>query len=121
MYYSFIPVVLLVVGLYIASYLLSRFRVLRLSDHHRIWNLLLILTFIISCGLGLVLQWENAYDVKLVWPFNIKYWHVEISLAMSIIAVCHASWHWRYLLKIFDYSRSIPVEDPLPSKSENQK
>ena len=100
MYYSFIPVFFPVVGLYIISYVLARRKVFSLLTHRKIWNILLLLSFIGGAGLGGILQWQNAWNIYPIWPFNIKWWHVEISLVMSIIAVCHVGWNWRYLLKI---------------------
>jgi hypothetical protein len=107
MYYSFTPVFLTVVGLYFVSYLLARKKVYSMFLHRQIWNVLLLLSFIGGAGFGGILQWQNAFDRYPIWPIHIKWWHVELSLVMAIIIVCHISWHWRYFLKIVRDRKSM--------------
>lgn len=94
--YYLIPNLLLVGILYGLSYLLSAIRIIRPVVHRKIWNLMLLVTTVISAVLGLILILKIDFKVNVSLPFDILFWHVEAGIAMGMIAVFHILWHWRY-------------------------
>lgn len=102
--YYLIPILLLVGILYGLSYLLSAIRIIRPAVHRKIWNLMLLVTTVISAVLGLILILKIDFSVNISLPFNILFWHVEAGIAMGMIAVFHILWHWRYFQKIFKFA-----------------
>lgn len=94
--YDLITLSLLALGLYFFTYLLSRFKIIHRCNHRKIWNTLLLVTFIMACILGLVLVIQINYNVLGNWYKDFLFLHVEFGIAMTIIAIFHILWHWRY-------------------------
>ncbi|MDR1345433.1 MAG: DUF4405 domain-containing protein [Bacteroidales bacterium] len=85
---------------YLISVLLAKYRIYRLATHRKIWNIGLAVSFLISCIIGLML----AYYVNVRnFPSNYRslvLYHVEFGIAMTVIALFHMIWHWRYFLNL---------------------
>lgn len=99
--YLLIPLCILVTMLYLVSSMLARFGMLKPSQHRKIWNSILLLTFLVSISLGLLLAIQANY--KLEWPLVKKLlkWHVDFGIAMSLVALFHLYRHGRYYLRLF--------------------
>ena len=67
----------------------------------KIWNVLLLLTCLVSCLLGFFLVIQINYHFATEWLRSILKIHVEFGIAMTIIAVIHILWHTNYYSKIF--------------------
>ncbi len=69
--------------------------------HRRLWNILLLITFLVTAMLGLLLTIQINY--KLEWTFvnTILKYHVDFGIGMSFIAVFHLAWHWNFYKSIF--------------------
>lgn len=102
--YDLITLSLLTLGLYFFTYLLSRFKILHRCNHRKIWNTLLLVTFIIACLLGLVLVIQINYNVLGNWYKDFLFLHVEFGISMTIIAIFHILWHWRYFKNLMKKS-----------------
>ena len=94
------PIVLITGVLYGLSYLLSTKHIIKVVVHRRIWNVVLLVSTIISALLGLVLILGIDFSIDISLPFNSLFWHVESGVAMGLIAVFHVMWHWRYFQKM---------------------
>ena len=94
------PIVLIICILYGLSYLLSTKHIIKVVVHRRIWNVVLLVSTIISALLGLVLILGIDFSIDIPLPFNSLFWHVEAGVAMGLIAVFHVMWHWRYFQKM---------------------
>lgn len=75
--------------------------VLSKLTHRRIWNSLLLMTFLVAAVLGLLLAIQVNY--KLEWTIikTILKWHVDFGIGMSFIAIFHFTWHWKFYTNIF--------------------
>lgn len=102
--YDLILVSLITIGLYLSTLCLSVFGLIKKVNHRRIWNVLLLLTFLISCLFGFFLVIQINYNFILDWFKTILYWHVEIGIAMTLISIFHIWWHLRYFKNIFKKS-----------------
>lgn len=102
--YHLVPILLILSVLYLITYLLAAKGIIRLTAHRRIWNAILLSTFLISAILGLFLILSIDFDIDIPVSFDILYWHVEIGIAMGIVSVFHIFWHWRYFKKLLQIS-----------------
>lgn len=99
--YALIPVVILVLLVYFASYMASRFSMIKVSTHRKCWNSLLLLTFFTTACLGLILAVQVNYKITIAGIEKILVWHVDIGIAMAVIAIFHFSWHLQYYANLF--------------------
>lgn len=99
--YDLMPIVVFLTFLYVISYVLSKKNIMSVSNHKKIWNVLLLLTFLASGILGILLVIRINFGVIIPLPFNILFWHVETGIAMATISVFHVLWHWTYFKNLF--------------------
>jgi len=92
--FGLIAAVLLVV--YGVSFALYKTRRIRVVTHRRVWNLLLLVTFLMTGILGMLLTIRLNYGLPFDLPFSMLFWHVEAGVAMTIISMFHVAWHVRY-------------------------
>lgn len=99
-HYHTLTIFLILLGLYILSWLLVRFKIQKLLTHRKIWNLLLLISFLVVASLGLILAFSLDYKNIFSWYQTGLWLHVEFGIALSIISLMHILWHWRYYLTI---------------------
>ncbi len=99
--YHLLPISLVLVFLYLFGCILSRKKIIKLVNHRRIWNCLLLLTFLFSGITGVLLIIKVNLGIIIPLPFDILFWHVETGIAMFVISIFHISWHWVYFKNIF--------------------
>lgn len=99
--YLLIPVILLSIILYSISFILFKTGIIVKVVHRKIWNSLLLVTFLVTALLGILLVVQINY--KLEWSIikTILKWHVNFGIGMSFVAIIHVIWHFSYYLKIF--------------------
>ncbi|MBO7587192.1 MAG: hypothetical protein J6T13_08480 [Bacteroidales bacterium] len=100
--YHLILISLLTIGLYAFTFILVKAKVMKLATHRKIWNVLLLISALVSCLLGFFLVIQINYDIKMDWFWTVKLLHVEFGIAMTIIALFHILWHtnyWKSLLR----------------------
>jgi len=98
--YYFIPIALALFVLYLMTFFLSKRKKIKLVKHRKIWNFLLLGTFLISGLFGIILAITISYGIRLSFYANILFWHVEFGIAMAMISIFHIGWHWRYYIKM---------------------
>lgn len=94
--YDLIFVSAITLGLYFTTLLLYRRKVITRIHHRKFWNMMLLLTFLVSCLFGFFLVIQINYDVAMKAYKTLLYWHVEIGIAMTLVAVIHILWHLTY-------------------------
>ena len=99
-YYLF-TIIIIVFTAYLVSFILSKISIIKKSTHKKIWNLLLLITFLVSATLGIILVIQINYKLNFPLLDKILIWHVNFSIAMAIIAIFHLSWHLKYFQNIF--------------------
>jgi hypothetical protein len=87
--------------LYLLTFFLSRRDIIKKSTHRKIWNVLLLLTFLATGFIGLFLVVQFNYDLSLDWFRSLLYYHVEFGIAMAAISIFHLLWHLKYWLNLF--------------------
>ncbi len=98
--YYFIPVMAGFIAAYCLTWILSAKKVFKTLTHRKIWNVILLISALVSILLGLILTLNIDFNTGISLPFNMIFWHVEAGIAMSVIAIFHIIWHWRYFVKI---------------------
>lgn len=98
--YSIILISSIVLVSYFATYLLVKAGKMKKLSHRKIWNVILLLTFLVSCLLGFLLALQINYGFCMDWFRNFLKWHVEFGIAMTLIAVIHIIWHYKYYINM---------------------
>ncbi|PKP05024.1 MAG: hypothetical protein CVU11_02460 [Bacteroidetes bacterium HGW-Bacteroidetes-6] len=99
--YNLIWITLGVLLLYLITSILHHFEVIRKFVHRRIWNILLLLTFLTTAMLGLILVVQINYNLGTELILSYLYWHVQFGIAMAVITIIHILWHWKYFRNLF--------------------
>jgi hypothetical protein len=98
--YDLIFISILTLASYSFSFFLSKFNIIKKVYHRRFWNLILLLTFVVSCLFGFFLVIQINYNFVMEWFRTILYWHVQIGISMTIISIFHIFWHIKYFKNI---------------------
>jgi len=99
--YDLVPISLFLILLYVISHILSKKNIISIGNHRKIWNILLLATFLASGILGILLVIKINFGIAIPLPFNILFWHVEAGMAMVAISIFHILWHWAYFKNLF--------------------
>lgn len=105
--YNFLPISLILIFFYALGSFLVKMKVISLVNHRKIWNILLLITFLISGVLGILFMIRLNFGWEITLPFNILFWHIETGIAMTFISIFHIIWHWPYFKKLFKFKRKI--------------
>ncbi len=94
--YNFVIILISLIFLYSLSSLAVKKKYITIVDHRKIWNIFLLITFLVSAILGIMLVLRINFGWFMDFYAFMLYWHVEFGSAMAIISMFHISWHWRY-------------------------
>lgn len=93
---------------YFLTMILVRAGRIKRITHRKIWNSILLITFLMSCLLGFLLVIQINYDVlKSLYLLNLKI-HVEFGIAMTLVAIIHILWHLTYFKKLIRTKKTTP-------------
>lgn len=98
--YHLIPISVSLFALYIVSLILVKVDLYRKATHRKIWNIGLIVAFLVSAISGILLA---IFINNQAPPENYRLWlkyHVDFGIAMTIISVFHILWHLNYFKTI---------------------
>jgi len=104
--YSLILISAITLALYAFTAILVKTGKMRKATHRRIWNVVLLITGLVSCLLGFFLVIQLNYHVGLDAMRTIRYYHVQFGIAMTIVAVIHILWHLNYFKSIFAHKKA---------------
>ncbi len=105
-HYKISPVALGFFLIYAVSFALYKTKRIRISTHRKIWNVLLLATFLITGIFGLILVIQLDYTLPFTIPINLLFWHVEAGIAMTLISLFHMGWHFSYYRNLLRTSRT---------------
>lgn len=94
--YNVSPIAIALFVIYAASFGLYKAKRIRVTTHRRIWNVLLLVTFLMTGALGLTMAIRRDYALMFSFPINMIFWHVESGVVMVLVSVFHLSWHLTY-------------------------
>ncbi len=99
--YRVVLISVLVLITYLATFILVKTNKMKKLTHRKIWNAILLITFLVSCLLGFILALQINYGFCMEWYRDFLKLHVEFGIAMTIVAFIHAIWHYRYYITMF--------------------
>jgi hypothetical protein len=103
--YYFIPIAIIIFSIYLITLHLSRKKKIKISQHRKLWNFILLITFLISGIFGIILAIIVSYGIRLSFYSDLLFWHVEFGIAMAIISIFHISWYIKYFKKMFQLKK----------------
>ncbi|PTN07659.1 hypothetical protein [Mangrovibacterium marinum] len=115
--YPLFPVSVIILLAYAISSLFTRWGIYNSRSHRKVWNVLLLVTFLVSGLLGLLSVVKVNYKLEIPHYDQLMQWHVSLGIGMVIIAFFHLSWHWKYY---FSLKKEKPASDqalPLTERS----
>jgi hypothetical protein len=80
--------------IYAASFILYKTKCMKVATHRKIWNVLLLTTFMVTGVFGLLLTVQLQYALPFTIPINMLFWHVEAGIVMTLISFFHMGWHF---------------------------
>lgn len=97
--YGFLPVIGISLVIYFSSYILTKTEYLKFTTHRRIWNLLLLVSFIIAGTMGLYMSFVGSFELDIEIPEIILKIHAGFGMIWFVIAFFHFFWHLNYFKK----------------------
>jgi len=110
-----------VIVLYLICHFFYKSGFLTLTDHRKIWNLILAVTFIITAVAGLILALKVTYKWEDSFFTYLLKWHVETGIAFSFTGILHLLWHLTYFRDLFSHKKILSVESPILTESLTSK
>ena len=104
--YNISPIAIALFLIYAISFALYKTKRIRVTTHRKIWNVLLLATFLITAIFGLTMAIRRDYVLLFSVPLNLIFWHVEAGVVMTVISLFHLSWHLTYYLDLLKSGRS---------------
>jgi hypothetical protein len=98
--YYLIPIMAGLIAAYCLTWILSAKKIFKTLTHRKIWNVILLVSCMVSALLGIFLTFNLDFNTNITLPFNMLFWHVEAGIALGIVALFHVVWHWRYFAKM---------------------
>jgi hypothetical protein len=105
-HYLVSPIALGFFLIYAVSFWLYKTKRIRIATHRKIWNVLLLATFLVTGLFGLILAIQLDYTLPFTIPIDLLFWHVEAGIAMTLISLFHMGWHFNYYKNLVRNSRS---------------
>ncbi|HYW97236.1 MAG TPA: hypothetical protein VE870_16710, partial [Bacteroidales bacterium] len=94
--YAVIPLGILLFYFYLFSTYLMRAGIFRKNMHRRIWNYILLITFLVTALSGLFIALQINHKWEFSWVDKFLKWHVDFGIALSFTGIFHFLWHWNY-------------------------
>jgi len=94
------PIAIVFFLVYAFSFFLYKTKFIKIATHRKIWNVLLLVTFLVTGIFGLILTVQLEYNLPFQMPVNLLFWHVEAGLVMTFISIFHIAWHSKYYAKM---------------------
>ena len=105
-HYFVSPIALAFFLIYGVSFFLYKTKRIRIATHRKIWNVLLLGTFLVTGVFGVILTIQLDYELPFTIPVDLLFWHVEAGIAMTFISLFHTGWHFKYYRNLLRTSRS---------------
>ena len=99
--YNFFIIFITTLGSYFFSLFLVKIKKINLVQHRHFWNIILLITFLVSGILGLFLAFSIDQKLSLRWYLPVIWYHVEFGIVMALVAIFHSLWHLPYFSSLF--------------------
>jgi len=99
--YYLIPLTITTIIIYLVTYLLYLESRLRRHIFYKIWNYVLIISFLVTGVTGLIMMIIINYGIISSWNLTIDFWHAEFAIIMATSTLFHLHLYWKQVKKIF--------------------
>ena len=99
--YNLLEIFFITFLIYFSGKFLARRLKISVPQEKKFWNFLLLISFIVSAGTGIILVLIRDFEWFKSIKFNFLFWHVEFSIVMALLGIFHALWHLKYYISIF--------------------
>ncbi len=86
--------------LYIISVILVKVKTIKKITHRKFWNVILLITCLVSCLLGVYVVFAKMYNLPMDY-MTLMQLHVDFGISMTIVAIIHIFWHLKYWKNLF--------------------
>ncbi len=100
-----VPVILF----YLLSAAFVRMGLISKVSHRKFWNVLLLITFLVTGLIGLTMVIKINYKLEIPYYESLMGYHVEFGIGMAIIGFIHFLWHFNYYLRLFLGAKRIEL------------
>jgi len=97
--YGFLPIVVICLLIYLVSYYLTKTKSFKFITHRRIWNILLLISFLVAGTIGVFMSFIYSFELDFDIPYALLQLHVGFGTVWFIIAMFHFFWHLTYFKK----------------------
>ena len=94
--YNFFILSAVTLGAYYASLALVRNKSITLLQHRKTWNIVLLISFLISGLLGMLMSFLLDSGIRIPFYATILWLHVELGIVMALVSIFHLLWHRQY-------------------------
>jgi hypothetical protein len=101
--YYFSTILIITLILYFITWGFAKTHKIKMATHRKIWNLVLLISFLISGILGILLVLRIQYGFSLNLGINQLFLHVETGIVMAIVTLFHITWHIPYFKTYFKW------------------
>ena len=99
--YHLVPISLLLIIFYAITYILTKKKVISVVSNRKIWNILLLITFLFSGISGILLVIKINFNLTNFLSFKALHLHVETGIAMFVICIFHIIERRYYFINLF--------------------
>ncbi len=99
--YPLLSVSILIILFYSLSFALSQIGMVSKVNHRKFWNVLLLITFLVTGLIGLLMAVKINYKLEIPFYDQFVGYHVDFGIGMAMIGFFHFWWNLRYYLKLF--------------------
>ena len=113
--YNFLPIAAVSIALYAFSWLLARSGRLQVPLHRKIWNAVLLVSFVGMIVFSILRVILVDYGINVLpSAIDVGFWHVEFGIVCVIVASFHALWHIPYFKQYLPKEKSkAPAVQPV--------
>jgi spermidine synthase len=116
--YPLFPITVLAVLFYALSFGFSKVGLVSRANHRKFWNVLLLITFLVSGLLGLLMVLKVNYKVQIPAYEQLVALHVDFGIGMVIVAFFHFWWNSKYYLKLFKGGKQTAKESEFQTQND---
>jgi hypothetical protein len=99
--YNILLITLILLIFYIITYLLYDNKNIEKRVYKRIWNLILVSSFLFTGISGILLSTLSDFNINRDFNFNLIFWHVEFGIIFAITIVFHIHIHFKIIINSF--------------------
>jgi hypothetical protein len=100
MSYDIILITALLLTAYFLSYALYRKKIIKKLQHNRIWDIIFLISFLLSVGMGMLLAGLADLGLNISLGPDINYWHRLVGIVFLVALVFHLQINWKTFIKL---------------------